>query len=217
MILVASVTNLAAFNGEPHGSFLAFSAAVFFLQGIDWIVATSAAGRLRNWLRCLVILLLLVIAANYCDGYSSGSAVDRLLASMLEIIRQRYTWIVGLGYFLAVFPAGDVIGRFMKRWSDLMTGEQGLPDAGKWIGRLERFLTISLILAEQPAGIAVLLTAKGALRFGEIQFDARAGSTTTSAEQRKLVEYILVGSLMSYTAALVVAWILMALRPAATI
>ena len=110
-------------------------------------------------------------------------------------------WTLLIAYFVVLFPAGNMIGRFMDRWAGQLPPDQGLPGAGQWIGRLERFLILSRLLAAQPTGIAVLVTAKGVLRFGEIRNDADPNN------QRRLVEYILVGTMMSYAVALSVGWI----------
>jgi len=51
-----------------------------------------------------------------------------------------------------------------------------LPNAGKYIGWLERFLIITFILVNNYNGIGFILAAKGILRFGEIR-KARIGNS----------------------------------------
>jgi len=72
---------------------------------------------------------------------------------------------------------------------------EGLKNGGKYIGWLERFLTLILILIGQPTGIGFLITAKSILRFGEIK----------EARHRKLAEYIIIGTFLSFGWALLIA------------
>lgn len=68
-----------------------------------------------------------------------------------------------------------------------------LQNAGKIIGMAERILTFIFILAGQWAAIGFLITAKSVFRFG----DLKAG------RDRKLTEYILIGTLLSFGIAVV--------------
>lgn len=71
---------------------------------------------------------------------------------------------------------------------------EGLPSGGKYIGWLERMLTMLLFLINQPAGIGFLIAAKSILRFGEIK----------ESRHRKVAEYIIIGTFLSFGWALVV-------------
>lgn len=70
--------------------------------------------------------------------------------------------------------------------SDYLT--EGLKNGGKYIGWLERSLTLLLVLIGQPTGIGFLITAKSILRFGEIK----------ESKHRKLAEYIIIGTFLSF-------------------
>jgi hypothetical protein len=72
---------------------------------------------------------------------------------------------------------------------------EGLPKGGLYIGWLERALVMLLILINQPTGVGFLVAAKSILRFGEV----------TNAEQRKAVEYIIIGTFMSFGWGLLIA------------
>jgi hypothetical protein len=72
---------------------------------------------------------------------------------------------------------------------------EGLHDGGKYIGWLERLLAMFLFLINQPGGIGFLIAAKSILRFGEIK----------DSKQRKMAEYIIIGTFLSFGWALVVA------------
>lgn len=72
---------------------------------------------------------------------------------------------------------------------------QGLENGGAYIGFLERALVMLLILMDQPAGVGFLITAKSILRFGDVK----------DSSQRKLTEYIIIGTFMSFGWGLLIA------------
>jgi len=120
--------------------------------------------------------------------------------------------VVALAYLLAVFGGGWLVqalcrwlvnargGDELQRWVD-----SGLPGAGRLIGWLERFLVVTFVLMGQPGAVAVVLAAKGLLRFGEISGQGRE-------PERRVAEYVIVGTLFSFALAVGVgalaAWIL---------
>jgi Protein of unknown function (DUF3307) len=112
-------------------------------------------------------------------------------------------WTVILGYLLVLWPAGVLIGKFTRQWREKIeksTGEinteVSLEHAGKWIGYLERFLILSFILIGQYTAIGFLVAAKSVFRY---------------SDRRDAGEYILIGTLLSFTVAIsvgmVVRWI----------
>jgi len=66
---------------------------------------------------------------------------------------------------------------------------ESLKDAGKIIGIIERMLIVIFIVAEIYEGIGFLLAAKSIFRFGDL----------TNEKDKKLTEYILLGTLISFT------------------
>ncbi|MCL2133397.1 MAG: DUF3307 domain-containing protein, partial [Bacteroidales bacterium] len=75
---------------------------------------------------------------------------------------------------------------------------QGLEKAGRWIGYLERILILCFILLKYYEGIGFLLAAKSIFRFGEL----------TKIQERAYTEYILIGTLLSFTIALFIGLII---------
>ena len=76
------------------------------------------------------------------------------------------------------------------------------PGVGRWIGILERLLIYLLVVAGQPAAAALVAAAKSILRFPEISGD----------EPTIRAEYVLVGSLASWLAAVGIALLAASLR-----
>jgi hypothetical protein len=66
---------------------------------------------------------------------------------------------------------------------------ESLQNAGKWIGVLERLLVLTFVLVDQWAAIGFLLAAKSVFRFGDLKND----------RDRMKTEYILIGTLLSFT------------------
>lgn len=63
-----------------------------------------------------------------------------------------------------------------------------LKNAGKYIGMLERLFVFGFILTDQWAAIGLLITAKSVFRFGDLN----------KGKNRKLTEYVLIGTLLSF-------------------
>ena len=66
--------------------------------------------------------------------------------------------------------------------------------AGRWIGVLERLIIYVLVVADETAAAALVVTAKSILRFPEI----------TGDEPHLDAEYVLIGSLASWLVAIAV-------------
>ncbi len=87
------------------------------------------------------------------------------------------------GAIFATRAGGFAIGLLMKPWTDDIP--IGLTGAGRTIGNLERGLIFLLILSGQAQNIGFLIAAKSVLRFG------------TVADDRKVSEYVIIGTLAS--------------------
>ncbi|MFC2766766.1 MAG: DUF3307 domain-containing protein [Prevotella sp.] len=97
-----------------------------------------------------------------------------------------------IAYAVVLKPTSIFMSLLLRRWekSGLVTG--GLPEAGKWIGFLERILILTFILADCAEAIGFLLAAKSIFRYGDLN----------KARDIKTTEYVLVGTLTSFTIAI---------------
>ncbi len=88
---------------------------------------------------------------------------------------------------------------FMKiifaKWNieELTKDNQSLEDAGKYIGILERVLVFIFIIFNHWEAVGFLITAKSVFRFGDLK----------ESKHRKLTEYILIGTLISFGIAII--------------
>ena len=149
-----------------------------------------AAGSNGWWPQLLGANGLLVFLSTLCllcgvilNGRAGGILIGLLTAPMSKEITPSQIVSQGAGNQGSVAPT--------KEESYLA---EGLKDGGKNIGLLERLLVMMFILINQPAGIGFLLAAKSILRFGEIK----------ESSQRKVAEYIIIGTFLSFGWALVV-------------
>jgi hypothetical protein len=93
-------------------------------------------------------------------------------------------WIILIAYTLVIWPSGILIGKFTMPWrqDENKKEDEGLANAGLWIGRLERFLLLTFILLSEYSLMGLLIAAKSVLRI---------------TGDKKASEYIAVGTLLS--------------------
>lgn len=111
-------------------------------------------------------------------------------------------WIYTGAYLAILWPMGIVIAQFTRQWQAQSNQAEGLKDAGRYIGMLERLLILTFIFVNQFSAIGFLIAAKSILRFGEI----------SESKNRKGAEYILLGTMISFSVAiftgLIAKWLL---------
>lgn len=92
-------------------------------------------------------------------------------------------------------PASVIIKTLISQWTPdtFYTLSTSLPDAGKFIGILERLLVLTFVLHHHWEAVGFLLAAKSVFRFGNLK----------ESHDRKLTEYVLIGTLLSFGIALV--------------
>jgi hypothetical protein len=164
----------------PVFVFIAHALIDFVKQRWNKDTATAYAVDQAAHVLSLLALALLLSQLGWLSGFS-GAGFKPLIAVA--------------GFIATVQGSGFFIGKFARR---LMEENQleldGLLDGGKWIGQLERSLIYLFIFIGQPAGIGFLVAAKSILRFEE-------------AKQQKLAEYVLIGTLLSFSLAIALAWV----------
>ncbi|MDA5094329.1 DUF3307 domain-containing protein [Aliiroseovarius sp. KMU-50] len=98
------------------------------------------------------------------------------------------------GFLIATAMGGPIVGGLMRRFPQSFA-IQGLKNAGRVIGFLERAFVFFLILFNSPIGIGFLLTAKSVLRFD------------TTRKGQHASEYVIIGTLASFGWAMGVAFL----------
>jgi hypothetical protein len=101
-----------------------------------------------------------------------------------------YHFIVLTALVFLTVPASTIITVLISRWSPHTEEDHqdSLKDAGKYIGILERIFVFLFVVSGNWEAIGFLLAAKSIFRFGDLK----------EPKERKLTEYILIGTLLSF-------------------
>ncbi len=163
---------------------------------IDYLKALFGKENLWYFLadQLLHILVLVFITMNHEFAFTFD-----FLEKIYDGLNKHLLIIVG--YALVLQPAGYFVGYATRRWQNILNEAEerdSLKDAGKWIGILERILVLTFVIANQMSAIGFLIAAKSILRF----------SDKDSNNPRAQTEYVLIGTLMSFTIALMVGFVL---------
>jgi hypothetical protein len=104
-------------------------------------------------------------------------------------------WIITTGFILLTKPTSLIIKNIISIWTpENKTNDDSLQNAGNYIGILERLFVFCFILTGHFEAIGFLLAAKSIFRFGDLK----------EAKDRKLTEYVLIGTLLSFGIALLI-------------
>ncbi|WP_425075119.1 DUF3307 domain-containing protein [Psychroserpens sp. S379A] len=100
-----------------------------------------------------------------------------------------------LAILLITYVCSIIMKMIMSKWNlKEDNSEDSLKNAGKYIGILERLFVFGFIILNQWSAIGLLITAKSVFRFGDL----------SRAKDRKLTEYMLIGSLISFGLAILI-------------
>jgi hypothetical protein len=192
-----------------------FSSAKLYLHGlITALVAWTMIGW-AYWAIALVILLTHILIDGW-KSYQERSAryfiIDQSLhlaiiagcwyftfdgEDLTRLCWQRlngspHGWVVIAAFVFVTTPAGTLIGQLTKQWSQKIDDAgNSLLNAGKWIGIAERIIVLILVLQNQYSAIALLVAAKGIIRFSE------------KDRQEIKTEYLVIGTLLSIGIAII--------------
>ncbi len=137
-----------------------------------------------------ILIAWLYLTSNFSNVFSYFTEIFRSEAILATLI----------GYLLIIFPAGFLIGKATKRWQNEVEDDlrkNSLDAAGRYIGIFERILVLTFILTTNFSAIGFLIAAKSILRFSD--------KSETGA--RKQTEYVLIGTLMSFTITIIIGFL----------
>ncbi|AUC84038.1 DUF3307 domain-containing protein [Polaribacter sp. ALD11] len=142
----------------------------------------------RNWFlidQVLHILALVFATSIYSDFNLSTINVFTSKTLLLIIAITMITSVSAI-----------IIKVFITQWSPESKKENdaSLAKAGRYIGILERLFVFIFVATNHWEAIGFLLAAKSVFRFGDL----------TSSKDRKLTEYILIGTLLSFGLAILI-------------
>ena len=173
------------------------------------VTAMAATGSASVWILALVAAHLVIdLAKSFAPRGVTAFLVDQAAhgATILALALWQPGLVAGglwgafpllpplmalaAGLVLATRGGGYMVGLLMEPWAD--QAPEGLKRGGWLIGQLERGLILVLVLTGQAEGIGFLIAAKSVLRFSDTKDD------------RKISEYVIIGTLAS------VAWAIFA-------
>lgn len=114
----------------------------------------------------------------------------------LQFLRSSRVLLTAAALVFISFASGIILKVLLSKWSEEISGDkkyQGMSEAGKYIGILERLFIFFFVITGRWEGVGFLLTAKSIFRFGDL----------TTNKDHKLTEYILIGTLLSFGIAIV--------------
>lgn len=131
---------------------------------------------------------LLHVVVLYCCAYY-GNLQTHTLALLKEL-----DWALVTAIVFVSFPAAIIMGKLLEGMSEqIELDHKSLPNAGKYIGIIERLFVLVFIILGRWEAIGLLITAKSVFRFNDLK----------ERNSRKLTEYILIGTLLSFGIAIV--------------
>src|ERR1700756_2290993 len=190
--LIVTGTAALALGGWPAQVLLILVGTHLVMDAIKvYLLKNSLTSFTLDQLVHLAVILALGVAF---PGTFARGAWPALPASVMA------GYLVGLcllgGAIASLMVGAIVIRKATEPFTHQLSGDiSGLESGGTYIGWLERALVMLLILVGQPAGVGFLITAKSILRFGDVRDSA----------QRKLTEYIIIGTFMSFGWGLLIA------------
>ncbi len=123
------------------------------------------------------LVVLYGVAKYYTDFYLN-----------IDILSYKFL-LLSVALLLVTQVSSIIIKTIISRWE---LGDQvpdsSLKNAGAIIGILERLFVFAFVVTNHWEGIGFLLAAKSVFRFGDL----------SKADDRKLTEYILIGTLLSF-------------------
>ena len=115
--------------------------------------------------------------------------------SLTFIFENNLFWVYLTAIVFLTVACGIAIQLMLENWTSYInfSKAESLPNAGKYIGILERLLVFTFVISGHWDAIGFLVAAKSVFRFGDLK----------DSGNRKLTEYILIGTLLSFGIAIV--------------
>lgn len=171
-------------------AFLGFAILLALLHGfIDFLKLRFQKKKTkRNWFivdQLMHLLVIIVISLLYNDQTIDFSLMDNQL------------WVMLTALILLTKPTSIIIKNIISIWTPESKNDKNddsLQNAGNYIGILERLFVFYFVITGHYEAIGFLLAAKSIFRFGDLK----------EAKDRKLTEYVLIGTLLSFGIAFLV-------------
>ncbi len=173
---------------------------VLATHGLIDLLKIQITGRLIDDLPAFALDLAAHLAVIFAISAIDWSRIGIFEPWWLEHNPVSYlqTLVVASGLIANTLAAGHFINKALPQMLSTdpkeLHQDQGLNGAGRYIGYLERILLLLFVYSGQLSAAGLLIAAKSVLRFQKTN------------ESRRETEYILVGTLLSFTVGIVLAF-----------
>lgn len=155
---------------------------------IDIVTKIYLTNKISSILNLIIDQSLHIISISLFIYYYYPYVID------YNIIFSQKNQILFLSIICLTFVTSIIIKKIVELFN-YNINSSGLKDAGKYIGMLERLFVFLFVITNFWEGIGFLLAAKSIFRFGDLKDN----------NDVKLTEYILIGTLLSFGLAIVIA------------
>mgnify|MGYP003639441375 FL=1 len=174
------------------------------------VIAMLLVWDLKMWGWVLVIVLshyFIDLLKIYANPYFENKAIPFFIDQALHLAVLYYcafnsdlvghtvglfremNWPLVTAVVFASYPSSIIMAKLLEGMSDkIELDHKSLPNAGKYIGIIERLFVLIFIILGRWEAIGLLITAKSVFRFNDLK----------ESNSRKLTEYILIGTLLSF-------------------
>lgn len=210
---VVTLWALAAFSGLLSSGSGRFLVCVAMIVVIAWLVVSARAlTRDRGQVLALSVFAAGVVVQLALSGWAPSA--DGLLGRWMEWARLPWSpeperALLVLGLALVQLSTGNVIVRLVLISTGAMSATPISGQAseelkgGRLLGPLERLFILGLGLAGQVTAAAMVIAAKGLIRWPELRSHSRPDARgSTRSDIDTVTEYFLVGSFVSWLVAL---------------
>ena len=126
---------------------------------------------------------VLHLVVLYCCAFNSD-----LIGHTVGVFREM-NWSLVTAVVFVTYPSAIIMAKLLEGMSHrIVLDHKSLPNAGKYIGIIERLFVLVFIILGRWEAIGLLITAKSVFRFNDLK----------ESNSRKLTEYILIGTLLSF-------------------
>jgi len=137
-----------------------------------------------------VHITTIVLVLHYFEPFIKKTVLESQIESFI---------VLAFTLILLTSVLSKTIKVLISKWTPLTTDkdDDSLKDAGKYIGMLERLFIFGFVVTSNIQAIGFLLAAKSVFRFGDLK----------ESKDRKLTEYILIGTLISFGLSILVSYL----------
>lgn len=163
--------------------------------GIDMVTKIWIKNRINNVYNLLLDQTLHFITIALFVKYYYDYAID------VKVIFNSENYLLLIALVCITYVTAILMKKIMELFNYPLPNN-GIKDAGKYIGMLERLFIFAFVITSFWEGIGFLLAAKSIFRFGDLK----------EHKEIKLTEYILIGTLLSFGIAILIGQLYLKLK-----